>query len=901
MSAENPLETRHPHSAPAPAKKMLVSRPRRVTLRSIAVAIGLITLVRVDGAAAQTPVQTAQALQSQIMAAYNAGQGSVTIVPGNYEVASNGNAILSLSGLSDFTINATGVRLVAKELKQVVRLTDAENLTVNGLAIDYDPLPFTQGTVTRVSGSTFDVQIHAGYQMASGSPRVIAYDAQSRQVKDGTATRYNVGMSDLGNGRFRLNRMFGDALAAGDLVSLTLPTQIPHGLLLEDSTGVTLQDVRVHASTSFGVFERGGGGNTFNNIQVVPGPTPAGATQARLLSSNADGFHSKHTSVGPTVIGAHIAAQGDDGIAINTDFHMVGASIGSQLEVGAKNGSLNFQVGDRIRGYNRATGAIAEAVVQSITRDASLDSGLASLQNSLLPDARSDLDTGYRLTLSQPLAVSPGDLISSPDRSGSGFQVRDSLIENHRARGMLLKAPNGLVENNTVDGSTIGGIVLLAEPYTWQEAGFSENVVIRGNTVRGTGRQFGEPINNVNGGIVVAASEGWVGRHHASITIENNVLDSVTGPGLMISLADGVQVLSNHFKNTHPVASINGTGMGVDPTAVIWIDDAENVSLSGNTVKGIGPFGDNLIRVTENTAGLAGRDTGVRLIHDAPAMAIADYRDDFQTLTPGSGWQYLWNSAGAVGDPVNYTPLVSTGSDYTSDGSAAPTADPAARFARLGKNNGHAGTGSNQTGSNGISRAVIAAYTVPSDGDYAIRDSFVMTNANGSGLDLIVHVNDAAALHVDPVESGATASFDVSLGALSAGDTVYVAFGAGTVSNSDFFALDFSIALLVPPGDFNRDGYVDAADYTLWRDTQGQVGFGLATDVTGPNLQGSPDGVVDASDYAIWLANFGRSVNAGTATSTVAPEPSTALLGIATLLLGVVAGRSRREVGGATR
>lgn len=857
----------------------------RSSLRTIAAAIGVIALCLPTDALSQTPLQTAQALRTQILAAYNAGQGSVTLTPGDYEVAAGtANTILSLSGLSNFTINATGVRLIAKELKQVVRFANSDNLTVNGLVIDYDPLPFTQGTVTRVTATSFDVRIHDGYQMATGSPRVIAYDPQTRRVKDGTATRYDVGLSNLGNGSFRLTRGVADALAVGDFVSMTLPTLIPHGMLLENSSNVTLTDVRVHASTSFGVFERGGGNNTYNNIQVVPGPTPAGASQPRLLSSNADGFHSKHTTVGPSITGAHIAAQGDDGIAINTDFHLVGGAGGLQIEVGAKNGSLNFQVGDRIRGYNRTTGAIADAIVQSITRDESLDSGLASIQNTYLPSAFSDLDTGFRLTLDQPLALNPGDLISSPDRNGSGYQVRNSLIENHRARGMLLKASDGIVENNTIDGSTIGGIVLLAEPTTWQEAGFSENVVVRGNTVRNTGKQFGEPTSTVGGGIVVAASDGWVGRLHSNITIEDNFVEGVAGPGVIISLADGVQVRSNHFRNTHPVASNSSTTAGFDPTAVVWINDSQNVSLSGNTVRNIGPFGDNLVRATTNTSGLSGRDTGVRLIHDAPAMVIADYRDDFQTSTPVGGWQYLWNAGGAVGNPNNYDPLVSTGGDYTSDGSPAPTADPAARFARLSSNNGHAGTGISQSGSGGIGRAVIAAYTVGSDGDYAIRDSFIASNLNGSGLELSVHVNGQPAQHIDFIESGSTASFDVLLADLSAGDTIYVTFGPGAVSTNDFFSLDFSVAMLVPPGDFNVDGVVDAADYSVWRDTRGQTGVGLAADVTGQDLLGIPDGVVDDADYAIWAANFSRSVNAPNGPAAATPEPCSTALAVMAML-----------------
>ncbi len=48
---------------------------------------------------------------------------------------------------------------------------------------------------------------------------------------------------------------------------------------------------------------------------------------------------------------------------------------------------------------------------------------------------------------------------------------------------------------------------------------------------------------------------------------------------------------------------------------------------------------------------------------------------------------------------------------------------------------------------------------------------------------------------------------------------------------------------------------VDAADYTVWRDSLGQTG-NLAADA-------NEDNIVDAEDYALWKANFGRSESGG--------------------------------------
>ncbi|TWU00574.1 Rhamnogalacturonan endolyase YesW precursor [Botrimarina colliarenosi] len=52
-------------------------------------------------------------------------------------------------------------------------------------------------------------------------------------------------------------------------------------------------------------------------------------------------------------------------------------------------------------------------------------------------------------------------------------------------------------------------------------------------------------------------------------------------------------------------------------------------------------------------------------------------------------------------------------------------------------------------------------------------------------------------------------------------------------------------------GDYNRDGAVNAADYSVWRDSLGSE-MNLAAD-------GNHNGVVDAADHAVWAANYGAT------------------------------------------
>jgi hypothetical protein len=83
------------------------------------------------------------------------------------------------------------------------------------------------------------------------------------------------------------------------------------------------------------------------------------------------------------------------------------------------------------------------------------------------------------------------------------------------------------------------------------------------------------------------------------------------------------------------------------------------------------------------------------------------------------------------------------------------------------------------------------------------------------------------------------------------------------------------------PGDYNDNGIVDAADYVLWRNTEGNIGEGLAADSNNDNK-------IDDDDYLAWRENFGSNRHDqhehthehGAGSSSSVPEPSTVLLGL---------------------
>jgi hypothetical protein len=105
------------------------------------------------------------------------------------------------------------------------------------------------------------------------------------------------------------------------------------------------------------------------------------------------------------------------------------------------------------------------------------------------------------------------------------------------------------------------------------------------------------------------------------------------------------------------------------------------------------------------------------------------------------------------------------------------------------------------------------------------------------------------------------------------------------------------IVLLIPPslsGDFNRDGIVDAADYSVWRHMLNQ------NVVNGAGADGDGNGLVDQADYAIWKANFGNAApGQGSAQAgTNIPAPPSQLLLILCSILAVAFSRTRPHTRG---
>ena len=106
-------------------------------------------------------------------------------------------------------------------------------------------------------------------------------------------------------------------------------------------------------------------------------------------------------------------------------------------------------------------------------------------------------------------------------------------------------------------------------------------------------------------------------------------------------------------------------------------------------------------------------------------------------------------------------------------------------------------------------------------------------------------------------------------------------YTSATLAN--FSGLDIGFGPAGVAGDYNGNGIVDAADYTVWRDHLGQA-FSL------PNRSSLNSGPIGQADYDFWKSRFGLTSGSGSLSGSSVPEPtSVALLAIG--LASAVCGR----------
>ena len=567
-----------------------------------------------------------EALMSAITRAYHSGRGEIVIPPGVYKLPEpRGGFYLSFDNMKNFRIIGKRVTLLRTDpTKGGIQFTHCRNVTLEGVTLQCDPIPYTQGRIIAMSRKKhfIDIRINKGYQRDltnparfSESPLGIVCSPKTFRIKPGTRDIFPGKITKIGRRKFRILTMSSFAfIRIGDLMEFRGNGR-PDVANIE-SRRMDIENVTVMAGTGFCFYEGGGGGNRYMDDSIVYPPKPHGATVPPLRASNADGLHSNFTRHGPTVTGCHFEGMGDDGIAIHGWYAMLRRATGPKWVVLFPFGKSSFfRVGDRLKLYDPTGGYLGQTRVLQIKP---LD-GYKPQRPTALPGEKGAFGgprfNFYAVTVRHGIANSEfEDRISDTNANGSGFIVRHCVIQQNRARGMIIKADNGVIEDNTIDGSSMGGIEVTPE-FWWDESGCSSHLLIEGNTIEHVGYATADvPGLNEAGALSIFATTDAraVSFGHNGIAVIGNRFVDNNGINLLVADARNLLLADNTFINPMRMPDNRGADFHFGTSSLIWLQQCNNILLAGNRVTNPGHALKTLVGAGPDVSNVKGIKGGVK-------------------------------------------------------------------------------------------------------------------------------------------------------------------------------------------------------------------------------------------------------------------------------------------------
>ncbi len=588
------------------------------------------------------------ALLPAIMEAYRAGRSQFVIPPGVYKLPEpRGGFYLSFGNMKNFRIIGKRVTLLRTDpTKGGVRFTDCRRVAIEGVTLRCNPFPYTQARVTAINAKArwLDVRVCRGYPSDLGNTRRFRmnlppgpwiyrqvcgnfFNPHSYQRIAGTMDTLFVKSVRIGPRGFRLHLsthsspLVGQPVRVGDL--LALQGRIHSDILFNQCSHMLVQNVTVMAGTGFCFHENGGNDNHYIGDAIIYPPKPYGAKVPPLMASNADGFHSDGARHGPTVRDCHFEGMGDDGIAIHGFYAMLRRVTGTHwVVVFPWHYSSSFiQLGDRLKLYDRHGVYIGSARVVSLRKLPRYHPKRPILTSGYAGAFSGPPQTFYELVLNHPVVNARfRDRISDVNANGRGFTIRGCIIKDNRSRGMIIKADDGIVEDNTVEGCATGGIIVSPELFGSDEAGSSCNLLIEHNTIKHVGYAIvWLPGTYQAGALSITANVNGPKRysmdlfgHHDIAVIGNRFIDN-DGINLLVTDTTDALISGNTF--TGAMRRLDNRGAEVFGNAasssLIWLQQCNNVLLAGNRVMHPGSALKKLVGVGLNVGGVKGIRNGV--------------------------------------------------------------------------------------------------------------------------------------------------------------------------------------------------------------------------------------------------------------------------------------------------
>jgi hypothetical protein len=544
------------------------------TLSSVIVLLSVIAGHATDfpvagfGAAGDGITDDGPAIRKAVEAALNAGSGSrIVFEKKTYRLNWNKTSPfqISLNGAKKITFEGNGAVLLSHPRNNLISLTNCMGVSVKGFTIDYDPLPFTQGTITEVNARDgwFDFRTQKGYRhpvdeyeslgiKPPGKDWGVVFDPIERH------RRWDVNMhffmkefvrSPAGADLVRV--FFSDEsvkdlekVRPGDRYVMTFKYgNSGANVELSGSGDCQFEDFTFHMAKygmTFAVVNSSTQ-NVFRRVKIAFKPG-----NDRLIVTPKDGFHCKANRIGPLIEDCFFEGLLDDSINISVCPYWIKKVIAPGVY--AMNGTP--LVGDHLTAYTPSKNEMIEGyVVKSVKpypekpkwMEVTLD---REILNPGVNDTGDDFPGGpEKLKFTGMYNI---------NACGANYVVRNCTFREQRRHAILARATDGMIEGNTIDGVGGSGVYMTNEIGSFYEGPVPRNCIIRNNGFRNT---QGVPI------VVGSQRAKSPDAYAKNIHITGNSIESMSKPCIQAFAVSGLTISDNKFLSK-PAFVCQGCGIG---------------------------------------------------------------------------------------------------------------------------------------------------------------------------------------------------------------------------------------------------------------------------------------------------------------------------------------------------
>lgn len=549
--------------------------------------------------------------------------------------------------LRDVTIDGNGATIMFTDPSRGgFNFLGGAGITIRNLTLDYDPLPFSQGTIVDLSADKrrIIVEIDEGYPTLTHEMFEVAQHA-SATIHTGDG-EYISGIHQRGDPfkRFADSRHLGGRRY--ELLLSDQPGQNTHGLKVgrklaraaRGGAGIAhciwylnvdqpvLENLTIRTTPGMAVNTDLCMAPQIRNVTVAPPPD-----SNRLIGSVADGIHVSNADSGPTISGCHLEKVGDDGIVVNTDMTAVTRVLDDRTIALDRGGGMFVEQEDILEGV--ATNGTRIDPLPPVTDIEFRQHNHASYVPSW----------PARLTFEEPIArrLKAGHYLSNRATIGRGFAVQNNVVRDCIGNSVRLAAGHGVVERNELDGNALHGIWFRCDtsgntaPTRW-----SNDVEIRENRIIRSGLALFAASNTAGIHTVHKTPNGVasVGRPHRRLSIDENEIANSAYLGVDLWHARGLEIRKNRLSDLNQMVYRDGGGFGVG------FSDVGDVMANRNHVSGsearLYQFGrqraSDEVEADGNTLAIDGDARKAHIIKWVPLNLVFD-----RTIEAGGGDRYL--------------------------------------------------------------------------------------------------------------------------------------------------------------------------------------------------------------------------------------------------------------------